>query len=156
MTGTPKLYTAAQAREEATAAREHFLEDIAAAGGHMERIPDEEATARLLLMGRAVEVRCTVCDPAHSPRIAILGRGVDCCMPCRFRFADAKWRDDGRCDTCNAEAEELKGVKYRLLGGIVLPTGGVQPSVEINARVCAECLDLLEPAPAATGAADWN
>jgi hypothetical protein len=122
----------------------------------MERIPDEEATARLLLLTRAVEVRCEVCDDKHSPRFAILFRGVDCCNPCRFRFTGAKARDDGRCDTCNAEADDLTGIKARLQGGIVLPTGGVQPSVQVNARVCAECLELLEPAPAATGAADWN
>ena len=135
--------------------REEALEAITAAGGSTERFPGDEAMARALLLVRAKEVRCTRCC-THSPRIAILDRGVECCMKCRFQFADAEARGDGRCDTCDAEGEELQPVRSRLQGGVVLPTGDVQPTVELVAKVCPDCLDLLESVPPSSQAAAWN
>jgi hypothetical protein len=150
-----KLYTPTQVREFAPAAHADALRTIAEHGGDVEHAASVEVLARLMLLLRAREVRCTRgCD--HSPRIAILDRGVDCCMRCRFQFADAKARGDGRCDTCNADGEELQGIRSRLLGGMVLPTGDVQAAVELVARVCPDCLELVEAAAGSSTAASWN
>lgn len=151
---TDKLYTAAEALAMAPDAVAHALAQL----GAQEHRGDDAVLrmARILLLTRAMEVRCRVCNPEHSPRLAILYRGVDCCMGCRFQFADAEERGDGRCDTCNAQADELKGIKYQLQGDIVLPGGGVEASVLVNARVCPDCLALLESVPGSAQPASWN
>jgi hypothetical protein len=153
MTDALKLYTPTEARELAPHAQVAALEEWRAAGGDEPEMPSEATTARLLLLTRALEVRCTrSCD--HSPRVAILSRGVDCCMRCRFQFADARARGDERCDTCNALAP-LTGVRDRLVGGVVTPVG-VMPAIEIAARVCPECLALLEAERPTAQRGAWN
>jgi hypothetical protein len=160
MTDTLRLYTAAEALELAPDERDRALRVILAQapGAEVDHLGGHEGVlrmARLMLCERAVMVRCTRrCE--HKTRYAILGYGVDCCSPCRFRFADAKARGDGRCDTCNARAKELEGVKYQLRGNVVLPDGSTQASVQVNARVCGDCLALLESVPGASQAASWN
>jgi hypothetical protein len=160
MTDSLKLYTAAEALELAPDARDDALRVILAQApeAQVDNLRGHEGVLRmagLMLCERAVVVRCTRrCE--HKTRYAILFCGVDCCTACRFRFADAKVRDDGRCDTCNAQAEELTGIKYQLVGNMILPGGRTQASIQVNARVCEDCLRLLESAPAGSQAAAWN
>ena len=152
---TDSLLTPTEALELAPAAVAEALAEITARmpDEPLERIRGPEAElrmARLLLAQRAHE-RCAAPEVVITPpRIAILDRGVSCCAGCRFTYADAKARADGRCDTCDAGAEELRQVRYQLHGGLVLPDGSVQAAVLVVAKVCVACLTLLESAPSSS------
>jgi hypothetical protein len=164
MSDSLKLLTATEAPRQARAALDEMIRDAPGLARAVLGVPAGEpiafterqvlGMARVALVTRAVEVRCTRgCE--HSSRFAVLAFGVDCCGGCFRQFSDAERRDDGRCDTCNAVAE-LEGVEYQLHGGVVLPDGSTEASVLVQANVCGDCLRFLQLVPGSSRAASWN